>query len=250
MAVGRDVPLVPERGRWVPVRGSHLLQDTDPLGPDERACADLARPLGGATIGGLIVFQVGLVTTLTALGSATNAPQNALRGIGGNQDLLVPTDGSLLTTGVWLGLALTGLALVGMPSCWFARVWLLRLAHTGGWHGWTLARAVDPEGTLSDEARWRAILQREAATGGARPESVVRWVRALAAPPDPALRPWVSGLREHLKDGEAQAQQATASAPGGVAEVPFAGRSYEASELAGLCRTGLEHVREVLVRMP
>lgn len=246
--IGRDVPLPPSRDdRWTPIRGSQTRVDSDPIGPDEARCAALASRLAQAHVAMAFLFQAGLLGVLGSTCSATDAPRNAVRGIGG-LDPVVPV-GPWWTPTLILGLTAMGAAVAGVVAGILVRGWLVARARDGGWHGWRVGRAVDPEGALDPEARWRAIVAHEQANGGIRPESVVRWTRALRAPPDPALRPWVVGLREQLRDGEALAQQATTSGrAGGTSPVSFGGMQYEAAELCTLCRTALEHVRQVLAR--
>jgi hypothetical protein len=237
--------------RWVPVRGDRTRSDDDWVGPDERRCASAARDLARVHVAMAVLLQVGVVLVGYSVSRSTNAAENALRGLGGRTDLALPTEPGWWTPTMLAGLAAIGMAVLGVASGFWLRAWLLARAKDGGLYGWRATAAVDPDGNLQRDARWQAILALESTGAGARPESVVRWARALRAAPPSELRPWLTSVREHLKDGQEAAVRATTADPaGGAASLEFAGARYEAAELASLCAEALAHLRDVLARVP
>ncbi|MCB9685717.1 MAG: hypothetical protein H6735_11815 [Alphaproteobacteria bacterium] len=249
--IGRDVPLPPERGRFTKVRTEQLRLDTDPVGPRERWCQDAARRLRPVPLALGVLAMVGVAITVSTVFSAGGAAGFVWWMQHHTFDGAPPID--LGRPWVWRGVALTLGSMALAPAVHAAANHLERLVQRGGWDDHRALRELAPDAGVLPPATevWDALVRRQVAGQGARPETVIRWLRSVREPPTEAARAHLLALREHFKDGEALAQTTiTADPRGGIAHVVFGGVPYEAAELTTLTRRAAEGVRDLLATLP
>lgn len=250
-AIGRDVPLPPQRGAFSKARTEQLRPDADPIGPRERWCHEWSRRLRplflvlgptaalGACLTAFAVFVAG-----GAAGFVWWQQHHTFAG-------MPPIDPS--RPGIWIGLVVTAVSSALIPTTRQLSSWLATLVLRGGWDD---HRALlDLEQDLGEDAAptvlWDALVRQQAAGAGARPETVIRWVRSVRQAPPEEWRGHLLALREHLKDGEALAQDTIATDPrGGIALVTFGGAPYESAELTTLTRRAADGIRDLLALLP